>query len=156
MRFKTNLVISAVFAALLAFVYFYEIKGGEEREEAAKKARQLLDFSDHEAARIFIERADTAISVARTPDGWRLQSPVTANADEKAIERYLRNLRETEIERVVEDSAAAAGNAGLAAKYGLVNPRLRVLIELSEAVLDTVVLGADSPTETLRLRPAQR
>ena len=147
MRFKTNLVISAVFAALLAFVYFYEIKGGEEREEAAKKARQLLDFSDHEAARIFIERADTPISVARTPDGWRLQSPVTADADEKAIERYLRNLRETEIERVVEDSAAAAGNPGLAAKYGLVNPRLRVLIELSEAVLDTVFLGADSPTE---------
>ena len=112
MRFKTNLVISAVFAALLAFVYFYEIKGGEEREEAAKKARQLLDFSDHEATRIFIERADTAISLARTPDGWRLQSPVTSDADEKAIERYLRNLRETEIERVVEDSAAAAGNAG--------------------------------------------
>ena len=147
MRFKTNLVISAVFAALLAFVYFYEIKGGEEREEAAKKARQLLDFSDHEATRIFIERADTAISLARTPDGWRLRTPVTADADEKAIERYLRNLRETEVERVVEDSAAAAGNADLAAKYGLADPRLRVLIELSEAVLDTVVLGADSPTE---------
>ena len=147
MRFKTNLVISAVFAALLAFVYFYEIKGGEEREEAAKQARQLLDFSDHEATRIFIDRADAAISLARTPDGWRLQSPVMADADEKAVERYLRNLRETGIERVVEDSAAAAGNPGLAAKYGLDNPRLRVLIELSETVLDTVVLGADSPTE---------
>ena len=147
MRFKTNLVISAVFAALLAFVYFYEIKGGEEREEAAKKARQLLDFSDHEATRILIERADTAISVAKTPDGWRLQEPVAADADQKAIERYLRNLRETEIERVVEDSAATAGNASLAAKYGLEKPRLRVLIELAETVLDTVVLGEDSPTE---------
>ncbi len=147
MRFKTNLVISAVFAALLAFVYFYEIKGGEEREAAAKKARQLLDFSDHEATRIFIDRVDTAISVAKTPDGWRLLEPVAADADQKAVERYLRNLRETEIERVVEDSAAAAGNADLAAKYGLEKPRLRVLIELAETVLDTVVLGQDSPTE---------
>ena len=44
MKFKTNIAIGAVFVALLAFVYFYEIKGGEERRQEAEKSKQLFVF----------------------------------------------------------------------------------------------------------------
>ena len=44
MKFKTNVAIGAVFVALLAFVYFYEIKGGEERRQEAEKSKQLFVF----------------------------------------------------------------------------------------------------------------
>ncbi len=47
MGFKTNLIISAVFLGLLAFVYFHEIKGGEDRRLEAERAKQLVDFADH-------------------------------------------------------------------------------------------------------------
>ena len=147
MRFKTNLVISAVFVALLAFVYVYEIKGGEEREAAATRAKQLLDFSDHEATRIFVQRRDTSIVLGKMQDGWSLQTPVESAADKSAIERYLRNLRETEVERVIEDSAAVADDSEVGSKYGLDNPRLQVHLELAEGMLDTIAFGTDSPTE---------
>ena len=42
MKFKTNLVVGAVFAVLLAFVYLYEIKGGEERRQAAEQSKKIL------------------------------------------------------------------------------------------------------------------
>ena len=154
MRLKTNIVVSVLFLALLAFVYFYEIKGGEERREQAERSKQLLDFSDHEVARLTIGHGDSTIVVERAQDDWRLIAPVVSAADESAVERYLRNLRETEVERVVEDSGAVADDPSLVAKYGLQSPRLDVLLELTEETNDTVRFGSDSPTE--RFSYAQR
>ena len=147
MRFKTNLVVGAVFAALLGFVYFHEIKGGEERQAAADKAKMLAEFSDHEAKRLVLDRGDTLVVLEKDAGDWRLTAPVAAAADGDAVERYLRNLRETERERVVEDSAAVAADGALRAKYGLEGARLKIRLETTEAALDTFVFGADSPTE---------
>ena len=154
MRLKTNLVISVLFVLLLGFVYFYEIKGGEDRRAEAEKSKKLLDFSDHEAARLTIEKADTTIVLEQADDTWRLTAPVTTNADDDAVERYLRNLNESEVERVVEDSGAVASDSALLDRYGLQTPRLRVLLELVEETKDTLRFGSDSPTE--RFAYAQR
>ena len=94
MRLKTNLVISVFFIALLGFVYFYEIKGGEERRVEAERDRQLLDFSDHEVHRLTIDRGDTLLVLEHQDDVWLLTSPVDTDADVVAVERYLRTLRE--------------------------------------------------------------
>jgi hypothetical protein len=147
MRFKTNLVVGAIFMALLGFVYFYEIKGGEQRQADADQAKVLADFSEHETQRLVVDRGDTVVVLEKDQGVWWLRQPVAAEADGEAVDRYLRNLRETERDRVVEDSAAVASNSGLLAKYGLQTPRLRVRVETADAVLDTFVFGADSPTE---------
>ena len=147
MRLKTNIIISVLFLALLAFVYFYEIKGGEERRAEAEKSKQLLDISEHEATRLSLVRPDTLIILERGDDTWAIVAPVTTNADDDAVERSLRNLKETEIERAVEDSAAVSADAGLTSKYGLDEPRLKILIELAESTPDSVRFGSDSPTE---------
>ena len=151
MGLKTNLVISLIFAALLGFVYFYEIRGGQQRQDEAERSRQLLDFSDHEARRLTIDRGDTVTVLEKGEDSWRLTSPVVTGADEQAVERYLRNLRETEVEGdPLQDSAAVAADAGRLADYGLERPRLKVLLELageSAAVFDTLRFGDDTPTE---------
>ena len=151
MGLKTNLVISGIFAALLGFVYFYEIKGGEKRQVEAERSRQLLDFSDHEARRLTIDRGDTVAVLEKAEESWRLAGPVLTGADQQAVERYLRNLRETEIEgEPLQDSAAVAADAGRLAAYGLDRPRLKVLLELagdSPAEFDTLLFGDDTPTE---------
>lgn len=157
MRLKTNLVISVIFLGLLGFVYFYEIRGGQERQEAAGKARQLLAFSDHEVRRLSIDRGDTLVSAEKADGGWRLTWPVQTDADGSAIERYLRNLRETEVEgEPVADSATVVGDRAVPARYGLDTPRLRVLLEVAGdgARADTVRFGDDTPTD--RFTYAQR
>ena len=133
MRLKTNVVISVLFIALLGFVYFYEIKGGEERRVEAERERQLLDFSDHEVQKLTIDRGDTLLVLERQDDTWRLTSPVQTGADAEAVERYLRTLGETEVEGdPVRDSTAVAADPTILAEYGLEEPRLRVHIRLPQ------------------------
>ena len=150
MRLKTNLVISVFFIALLGFVYFYEIKGGEERRVEAERDRQLLDFSDHEVHRLTIDRGDTLLVLEHQDDVWLLTSPVDTDADVAAVERYLRTLRETEVEGdPLRDSVAVAADPTVLADYGLDEPRLCVHIGLAVegSGLDSLCFGDDTPTD---------
>ena len=145
MKFKTNVAIGAVFVVLLAFVYFYEIKGGEERRQEAEKSKQLFVFQDDDAQRLELLRGDDALVLAKGTGGWNLSAPMTDGADQEAVERYLRNLRECEREKVVVDSAAASAEE--AAQYGLDAPRLKVRLQTEDGGEQVVAFGADSPTD---------
>ena len=145
MKFKTNVAIGAVFVALLAFVYFYEIKGGEERRQEAEKSKQLFVFQDDDAQRLELLRGDDALVLAKGTGGWNLSAPMTDGADQEAVERYLRNLRECEREKVVVDSAAASAEE--AAQYGLDAPRLKVRLQTEDGGEQVVAFGGDSPTD---------
>lgn len=148
MKFKTNVVVGLIFLVLLAFVYFYEIKGGEERKAAAEKAKELLSFTQSEAQKLVIERRDTTIVLENRDGDWALTAPVTDAADQEAVERYLRNLQESERERVIVDSSDAVGDAEVAVEYQLDEPRLKVRLETEEEAFGALSFGADSPTET--------
>ena len=145
MRFKTNAIIALVFAGLLAFVYLYEIKGGEKRQAAEEKAGMVQDFGDGEAVKLVLDRGDTLI-VLEKRDAWVLTEPIESAADEDAVERYLDDLARSRRERVVEDSASATDYPGAAAKYRLDAPRLKVLAETGNGEQDTLLFGAESPT----------
>jgi hypothetical protein len=146
MKFKTNLVVGAVFAALLAFVYLYEIKGGEERRQAAEQSKKILDFKVSEVTRLVVLNGQERIEVGREGNDWLMLSPVRDEADSEAIDRYLRNLSESEREKTIVDSTDAMAPE-VADQYGLEIPRLRVFIETKQGPLDTLLFGADAPTD---------
>ena len=145
MKFKTNAVIGAVFLVLLAFVYFYEIKGGEERRQEAEKSKQLFAFQDGDAQRLELLRGSDALVLDKGAGGWNLSAPMADGADQEAVERYLRNLRECEREKAIVDSAAAT--AAEAAQYGLDAPRLKVRLQTEDGAEQVVAFGSDSPTD---------
>ena len=145
MKFKTNAIIALVFAGLLVFVYFYEIKGGEKRQVAEEKAGKVLDFDAGEAVKLVLDRGDTLV-VLEKRDSWVLTEPIESATDEDAVERYIDNLARARRERVVEDSAGATDYPDAAAKYQLNAPRLKVLLATGEEELDTLFFGAESPT----------
>lgn len=145
MKFKTNAVIGLIFLGLLAFVYFYEIKGGEERRQEAEKSKQLFAFQDDAAQRLELVRGSTALVLDKGASGWQLSAPMADGADQEAVERYLRNLRECEREKVIVDSAAASADA--AAQYGLDAPRLTVRLQTEDGGEQVAAFGADSPTD---------
>jgi len=101
MKFKTNAIIGLIFLGLLGFGYVYEIKGGEERRQEAEKSKRLLDFTEGHVRRLALGRGDTIIVLQKGADGWKLSSPVVDGADQEAVERYLRNLGESEREKIV-------------------------------------------------------
>ena len=145
MKIKTNAIIGLIFVGLFGFVYFHEIKGGEERRREAEKSKQLLDFKDTEVERIELDRGDTVIVLAKGNDGWKITRPVADGADDEAVERYLRNMRESEREKTVVDSAAATPEQ--AVKYGLAAPRLKIELGIEGGTEQALVFGADSPTD---------
>ncbi|MBM3276709.1 MAG: DUF4340 domain-containing protein [Candidatus Handelsmanbacteria bacterium] len=147
MRLKTNLIIGIIFSVLAAFVYFYEIRGGEERKAEADKAKELADFAESEVRRLTIDRIDTLIVLEKVQDRWWLKAPVECEADQEAVDRYLRNLRECERDKVVEEADKVRDDPGLAQKYRLHAPRLKVAVETASGSIDTIWWGADSPTE---------
>ncbi len=145
MKLKTNIIIGAIFALLLAFVYFHEIKGGQERRQAAERSKQLLDFNESEVERLALIRPEGSIEVKRIEGQWRVVLPVEDGADGEAIARYLRNIAESEREKVIVDSADAL--SAETAEYGLDRPRLGILVETEEGALDTLFFGTDAPTD---------
>ncbi len=146
MKFKTNLVVGAVFVALLAFVYLYEIKGGEERRKVAEQSKKILDFNASEVTRLVISNSADRIEIGRKKDDWYMLAPVRDEADSDAVDRYLRNLNEAEREKTVVDSTEAL-SPDVASEYGLESPRLGIFIETKEGPLDTLYFGADAPTD---------
>jgi len=146
MKFKTNLVVGVVFATLLAFVYLYEIKGGEERRQAAEQSKKILDFKVSEVTRLVVLNGQERIEVGREGNDWLMLSPVRDEADSEAIDRYLRNLSESEREKTIVDSSDALA-PDVADQYGLEIPRLSVFIETKRGPLDTLLFGADAPTD---------
>jgi hypothetical protein len=146
MKFKTNLVVGVIFAALFAFVYMYEIRGGEDRRQQAARSKQLLEFKESEVKRIVIGRGDTTIVLAKDQGNWAISAPIKDGADTDAVVRYLRNIAESEREKIVADSSEAS-DPTLASRYGFSAPRLQVLLETEDGLLDTLLFGADTPTD---------
>ena len=138
-------MIGAVFLVLLAFVYFYEIKGGEERRQEAEKSKQLFAFQDGDAQRLELLRGSDALVLDKGAGGWNLSAPMADGADQEAVERYLRNLRECERDKAIVDSAAAT--AAEAAQYGLDAPRLKVRLQTEDGAEQVVAFGSDNPTD---------
>ena len=82
------------FAALGAFVYFYEIKGGEERDQAKALEEKLLKVEEDDLQVIEVRLPnDAPIRLERRSGDWRLEAPVRGGVDRFAVEALTREHR---------------------------------------------------------------
>ena len=105
MRFKTTLVLLAVFAALLAVVLLFESKG--QKDTSAKdKESVLVDLAASDIQRIELKKADGTITLEKDDQGgWRMTSPVEAKADATEADGLASSFASLRIDRVVEKEA---------------------------------------------------
>lgn len=54
---KKTVILLGIFLALLAFVYFYEYKGGLTREKAREEASSLLKMDEDDVESVTLIRA---------------------------------------------------------------------------------------------------
>ena len=106
MKFKTTLVLTAVFAVLLAVVLLFESKG--RKDTAAKeKADKLIDLAAADVQRIDLKKIDGMISFAKDDKGaWRITAPLEARADASEVEGLLSSFANLRFERIVENTPA--------------------------------------------------
>jgi len=133
MRKTAILLILAL--ALGAYVYFYEIKGGEERAKEKEIAEQLFHIDQDGVQSIVIKSVLQTFRFERTEDGWLIKEPVETMADDAPINTLLRSLTTSKKTRTLKIKPDELGD------YGLDRHSLSIVVTTKSGVKDSVRLG---------------
>ncbi len=139
MKFKGTLIWTFILIALAAFVYLYEIRGGQQRQESAEEAKKLLPIKIRQIDELTLRRPGETIVCRRTGEGWRIIEPLDTAGDDAAIDRVLQTLAQAEKHRTVSDSAADLS------PFGLDPPQGSVEVRGGEDLIGIVRLGFKNP-----------
>jgi hypothetical protein len=103
---RNTMILGLVVAALGTFLYFYEIRGQEERaeaEEAAKRLFQEVSAQEIDAV-VLIASGGEPVRLERSEEGWRITEPVRFPADEIRADSLTSSLASLASEAVFEES----------------------------------------------------
>ena len=138
---KTTLILILLATLLGGFVYFYEIKGAEQREANQAKGKQIFDFEEAEIKKITIEKQNEILEFIKTNDEtkpWLMKKPEDVAASDAAVSFLLNLLVKGESDRTF------AITPNQEEEYGFNNPLAKVKIELKNQENYQIILGKTS------------
>ena len=103
MKWRNLGIVALIFAALGAYVYFYEIKGGKRREEAEEKAKKLFQIDDKDITSLTIKSENGEMVLQKDKEVWNLVSPVKAKADKYAADGLASDFASARIDLTLDD-----------------------------------------------------
>ncbi len=113
MKFKTTIILFAVFLVLLAFVLLFEYKGQGEKDEEEK----LLALSSDDVQKVTFKKEDETIIFQKDEEGeWLITEPLEAKADKYEVDRLADDFSSLGIERVVEEQPEELEKYGIPQK----------------------------------------
>jgi hypothetical protein len=141
MRFRGTLVLVLICAALGSYVYFYEIKGGEQREKKKQETDRLWKVESAGIQQIDLITPQEHITAVRKGDKeWKITAPRAVDADADELNRIASSAAEITRESVLETNAK-----GLA-RFGLEPPQLTLRIKTKDGKEYEVRYGENNPT----------
>jgi len=100
LKFKTTIILFAVFLVLLTLVLLFEYKGKGEKDEEEK----LLALSSDNVQKVTFKKEDETITFQKDEEGeWLITEPIEAKADKYEVDRLADDFSGLRIERVVEE-----------------------------------------------------
>ena len=135
---RSTLVAAAVLALLAGYIYWFEREPVEDAE-----GEEVFDVEKDSIDRVEIRRSSEGeVVLEKDPGkGWRLVSPVAADADEEEVDLLLQNLATMRTERVV----ARASSVKLS-EFGLEAPAIEVRFRAKDGGERSLAFGSDTPT----------
>ncbi len=104
MKFKSTVILLAVFVVLLGFVLFVEKK---PKEGSAKLEEKLLAVASGDVQKITLKRESDTLDFKKDDQGeWTITGPIQAKADPTEVNGLADSFSDLRIERVVEKAAA--------------------------------------------------
>jgi hypothetical protein len=141
MRFKGTWLLMILCLALGVFIYFYEIKGGQERDKAKEAETRLWMIEGKDIKKIELHPPTGEITAVRTSDTeWSIQSPRPLEADSEELNRLADKAAELKYDSVLEESASDA------AQFGLEPARSSVTITTVDDKKHTLFIGDQNPS----------
>ncbi len=144
MKNKHILIITLIFliAILFTWIYFYEFKGGQIRNEQKEKAKKLFHFAPSEVDSLMISYDDTTLMVLKdTFNNWTITNPLITDADNNYMDGFIITM----LDIVYEDTLHIMQNK--LSEYGLNPPNYTLSAFLKDNTKQTIYLGDESPTE---------
>ena len=144
MRFKGTLILLLVCIGIGCFIYFYEIKGGEEREKAKEAESRFWMIESKDIQQIDLPAPEGQIvAVRKNKDEWIIQSPRRLEADSAELNRLADAAAEIKFESILEENDADP------AKYGLDSDATGFKIKTGEDKEYEIRFGDKNPAGNL-------
>lgn len=141
MRFKGTLLLLIAVLALGSYIYFYEIKGGEKREQAKESESRFWKIEGNDIQQIELVSPGRLITAVRKSEThWVLTTPLQYDADADELNRLASSASEIKKESVVEEKASDL------AKFGLNPPQSGLRIKTKDGKVFALDFGLKNPT----------
>jgi len=134
-------IVAALFLALGAFVYFYEIRGEKKREEASEKEKKVFQFEQKDIASLTIKTGNEEFALQKDKDAWKLTKPIETKADKSAVDSIAIDLASAKIDRNIDEQNIDWK------KYGLDPPTVKLSAKLNDGKSYGIELGEKDFTD---------
>lgn len=141
MRFKGTIVLLIFCAGFGAYLYFYEIKGAEQREKAKQEENRLWKVESGDIQLIDLVFPDQQVTAVRTSDkDWKIVAPRELEADSEELNRMASSAADMSRESVLEP------NAPDLARYGLNPAEVSLHFKMKDGKERKIRFGTTNPT----------
>ncbi len=155
---KTTLILLLLALGLGSFVYFYEIRGATQRQEATAQEKQLFGFEEAQVTALTVKTQTQTLQFERVDkagqSSWQMKAPSNTAASDASIAYLLDLLANGKSTRTLSASTNQL------VEYGLNRPQANIEVKLRNNETHQLVLGnpnfdrsflyaqADPPTKT--------
>jgi len=139
MHTRNTVLMAGLLVILATFVYFYEIRGGAEREEAERQAELLVHFDVEDVTGIEVTTSKGAVVATRQDKNWAIVEPARIEANGEALDGLVDRVHGAKQERLVVEGAENL------APFGLAEPLARVTVRLDGGDKVSLAVGKDTP-----------
>ncbi len=110
---RNTIILALIAIALAAYVYFVEIKGGEEKKKEKEIAEKLFNIKKDSVDHIIIRKGSTTFEFVKKDGNWQMLQPVNTLADESPMNSVLYSLSNTKKIRSFKASSKDLATYGL-------------------------------------------
>ena len=137
------LIYLGVLVALLAYIYFVEIKHKQAESERKEKAARIVQLDKDQIDEIKISGPDGhSIDIKKSaPDTWNIVSPIDSAADLRAVRNLLTAATLAQPEKVILERDVNWKD------YGLDKPDLELSLTAPKKTV-TIAFGASNPSRS--------
>jgi hypothetical protein len=133
---RSTLILVSLAAVVAVAVYFFEIKPGKPRDQTPDTTKPAFAFARDDIASISITRGGETVTVEQKDGKWTITQPITAQANQSAIDSLVSSLTSAKIERTLTPSPDEIKS------FGLETPAVTIDIRLKSGNTEQIRLGS--------------
>src|SRR5215470_5943719 len=103
MKWRNLGIVAAAFLALGSYVYFYEIRGEKQREQASEKEKKVFQFEQKDIAALTIKAGSDEFVLQKDKDAWKITKPIEGKADKSTVDSVAIDLASAKTDRAIEE-----------------------------------------------------